>query len=394
MKRTWNFVWNRLFDDRTGMFYNHLAGDDAHATKYLPEPEMIRQLIPNPAGYGTGMEDCMLNAGIMMDAVVSRYEATADSSMRGYADRIFHGMVLDASVSSQKGFLPRGVSPADGRSHYIDTSRDQYTNWWFGAYRLYFSDLSDEGQRAELRRCLTSMAEKFEAEVTEENDWNFLREDGQIGMVGKMWGEIHPHEYLRLPMLYLLTWKTTNDEHWREQYLRYRDEAIEKTMDFVPLSGATYVGLQLQYSLNMVYDLEDSPEMRQKLRFMMQKMAEPYETMAIRQIQNLMTEEGAAWLRIPYTVWQTAKFRYAGYVGGYGYFVPEPSDFREHQAYYPLRAVGEGITIAALCPGYRVSYAALGKLCEMADFVDYSRHRTCAPIALLDGYWRIMAQKK
>ena len=35
MKQTWNFVWNRLFDDRTGMFYNHLAGDDAHATKYL-----------------------------------------------------------------------------------------------------------------------------------------------------------------------------------------------------------------------------------------------------------------------------------------------------------------------------------------------------------------------
>lgn len=393
MKRTWNFVWDKLYDNRTGMFYNHLAGDDAHATKYLPEPEMIRQLIPNPAGYGTGMEDCMLNAGIMMDAVVSRYEATADPTMRGYAERIYRGMVLDATVSSQKGFLPRGVSPADGRSHYIDTSRDQYTNWWFGAYRFYFSDLSDEDKKAELRRCLTAMAEKFEAEVTEENDWNFLREDGQIGMVGKMWGALHPHEYLRLPMLYLLTWKTTADAHWKELYLRYRDEAIEKTMDFVPLSGASYVGLQLQYSLNMVYHLEDSPEIQQKLRFMMQKMAEPYETMAIRQIQNLMTEEGAAWLRIPYTVWKTAKFRYAGYVGGYGYFVPEPSDFREHQAYYPLRAVGEGIAIAALCPGYRVSDAALDKLYEMADFVDYSQHRTCAPIALLDGYWRIMMQK-
>ena len=57
MERTWNFVWDRLFDDRTGMFYNHLAGDDAHATKYLPEPEMIRILVPNPGGYGTGMED-------------------------------------------------------------------------------------------------------------------------------------------------------------------------------------------------------------------------------------------------------------------------------------------------------------------------------------------------
>ena len=394
MKRTWNFVWDRLFDDRTGMFYNHLAGDDAHATKYLPEPEMIRQLIPNPAGYGTGMEDCMLNAGIMMDAVISRYEATGDFSMRGYAARIFRGMLLDATVSSQKGFLPRGVSPADGQSHYIDTSRDQYTNWWFGAYRLYFSALSDEEQRAEIRRCLTAMAEKFEAEVIPENNWNFLREDGNIGMVGQMWGDIHPHEYLRLPMLYLLTWKTTNDEHWKEQYLRYRDEAVEKTLDFVPLSGATYVGLQLQYSMRMVYELDETQHIQQKLRAFMQKMAEPYETLAIRKAENLMTAEGAEWLQIPYTIWQKSKFRYAGYVGGMAYFIPEPSDFRESQTYYPLRAVGEGIAIAALCPGFQISEKSLQKLCEMAAFVDYSLHRTCAPIALLDGYWRVMARLK
>ena len=394
MKRTWDYVWNRLFDDRTGMFYNHLAGDDAHATKYLPEPEMIRLLIPNPAGYGTGMEDCMLKAGIMMDAVISQQEATGDPSMRTYAERICRGLILDATVSSQKGFLPRGVSPADGRSHYIDTSRDQYTNWWFGAYRFYFSDLSDEAQRAEIRRCLTAMAEKFEADVIPEHDWNFLREDGKIGMVGQMWGDIHPHEYLRLPMLYLLTWKTTNDAHWKEQYLRYRDEAVEKTLDFVPLSGATYVGLQLQYSVNMVYQLDEAPEIRQKLRTFMQKMAEPYETLAIRQAEKLMTPEGAEWLRIPYTVWQKSKFRYAGCRGDMAYFTPEPSDFREGQSYYPLRAVGEGIAVAALCPDYRVSDDALHKLCEMADFVDYSQHRTCAPIALLDGYWRTMAQRK
>ena len=106
-----------------------------------------------------------------------------------------------------------------------------------------------------------------------------------------------------------------------------------------------------------------------------------------------MTEEGAEWLRIPYMVWQNAKFRYAGYIGGYGYFVPEPSDFREHQTYYPLRAVGEGIAITALCPGYQISDVALDKLCKMADFVDYRQHRTCAPIAALDGYWCVITQK-
>jgi len=72
MQKIWNFVWNKLYDDRTGMFYNHLAGDAVKASEYLPEPEMIRLLIPNPAGYGTAMEDCMLNAGLMMDAVIAR----------------------------------------------------------------------------------------------------------------------------------------------------------------------------------------------------------------------------------------------------------------------------------------------------------------------------------
>ena len=47
MEQTWNFVWNRLFDDRTGMFYNHLVGNEPDAaTKYLPEPDMIHLLIP------------------------------------------------------------------------------------------------------------------------------------------------------------------------------------------------------------------------------------------------------------------------------------------------------------------------------------------------------------
>ena len=118
------------------------------------------------------------------------------------------------------------------------------------------------------------MSEKFEAEVIPENDWNFLREDGKIGVVGKMWGDIHPHEYLRMPLLYLLTWKTTGDLHWKEQYMRYRDEAVEKTLDFIPLSGATYVGLQLQYSLRAVYELDEDPAVRAKLLGLMQKMAE------------------------------------------------------------------------------------------------------------------------
>lgn len=394
MEETWRFVWDKLYDDRTGMFYNHLAGDDAHATKYLPKPEIICLNLPNPGGYGTGMEDCMLNAGIMMDAVISRYEATKDEVMREYAERICKGMILDASVSQKKGFLPRGVSPVDCRSHYTDTSRDQYTNWIYGAYRMYYSPLADEKQKDDIRSCISAMSEKFEAEIIPENDYSFLREDGKIGVAGKMWGDINAHEYIRLPMLYLLTWKITGDEHWKNQYLKYRDDAVENTMDMIPFQGATYVALQTQFAVRLVYDLDDDPEIRNSCMKHMQKMASAYEKYAIKEAEMLMTPEGAEWLRIPYTAWQNSKFRYAGIYGGIGYFVPEPSDFREHLSYYPLRAVGESIAVASICPSHRVSEESLEMLCRTAAFVDYEKHRTCAPIALLEGYWRTMASLK
>ena len=394
MEKTWNFVWERLFDGRTCMFYNYLVGQEPDAaTRYLPEPELIRRLVPNPGGYGTGMEDCMLNAGLMMDAVIARYEATSDETMREYAAKVYRGMELDATVSPQRGFLPRGVTPADCQSHYIDTSRDQYTNWFYAAHRLYFSALSDDAQKESIRRCLTAMAEKMEADIIPENNWSFRREDGKFGFVGQMWGDVHPHEALRLPMLYLLTWKTTGDLHWKEMYRRYREEALAKTMDFVTLSGATYVGLQLQFSVRLVYDLDDDPGVRETCLKFMRKMAEPYEAMSVRKAEELMTPEGAQWLEIPYTAWKQSKFRYAGFWGDYGYFVPEPSDFREHQSYYPLRAVGEGIAVAAMCPGWKVSDTAAERLVQMAEFVDYDKHATCAPIALIEAYWLVQATK-
>lgn len=331
----------------------------------------------------------MLNAGIMMDAVISRYEVTGEEEMRSLAAKIYQGMELDATVSYQKGFLPRGVSPADCQSHYIDTSRDQYTNWFFGAWRFYFSSLSDETQKESIRRCLTAMAEKFEAEITEENRWNFLREDGQVGLVGQMWGDIHPHEYLRLPMLYLLTWKTTGNPHWQEMYLRYRDEAVAKTLAYVPCSGPSYAALQLQFSMYTVYQLENDETVRKTLLQFMETLAKPYIQLSLRQSEELLTPQGAQWLSIEYSPWNRSKFRYAGCLGGRGYFIPEPSDFREHQSYYPLRAVGEGLAIAALCPGMPMEQSHLQTLLDTAAFVPWDKHRTCAPIALLEAYWRV-----
>ena len=31
MEKAWNFIWNRLFDERTCPFYNYLVGDEPDA---------------------------------------------------------------------------------------------------------------------------------------------------------------------------------------------------------------------------------------------------------------------------------------------------------------------------------------------------------------------------
>ncbi|MGM9625259.1 MAG: hypothetical protein ACI3XM_06080, partial [Eubacteriales bacterium] len=354
---------------------------------HLPAPELIAAQIPNPCGHGTGMEDSMLSAGTMMDTVIARYAAEGDEAMRGYAADIYRGMELCASVSDKRGYLPRSVSPADGRSHYGNSSRDQYTHWIYGAYRFYYSPLSDEKQRASIRRCLTDMAKMCEAEVTEENDWNILREDGKIGIVCKMWGELSPHEYFRLPMLYLLTWKVTGNAHWKRLYDGMRAHALAKTLEFPVLSGRTYVGLQLQYSLRLVYDLDEDAAFRETLLAFMTRMAKAYERETAVCADAVLTPEGLAGLDWKYKPWDKVRALYVGYIGGKVYYNPNQSEFGENRAFYPLRAVGETVTIAALCPGYTVSGKTMAQLLRVADAVHYDTHVTYAPMALLNAYW-------
>lgn len=171
----------------------------------------------------------MLSGGTALDALIADYNVTGDASLKAIADKLFKGMMLCANCGKTHGFIARAVSPKDGVSHYTDTSRDQYTHWVYAAIRLYNSSLCDNGQKAHIRRVLVALAERCETNVTKENDYNILRDDGKKGLVGKMWGDIGPHEYLRLPMFYLAAYHVSGDGHWKEMCFKYRDEALEKS---------------------------------------------------------------------------------------------------------------------------------------------------------------------
>ncbi|MCR5263748.1 MAG: hypothetical protein K6D94_07740, partial [Clostridiales bacterium] len=364
----------------------------ADSVSHLPSPELIQKQIPNPGGFGTGMEDCALNAGTMMDTVISRYMATGDESMREYAAAIYKGMELLTDVCGTPGFVARGVSPADMKSHYYNSSRDQFTHWVWGAYIYYFSGLPGKAEKESLREHIARLCSMCEKRCVEENDWDMLRDDGGPALVSKMWGDVDTHEIGRLPMFYAAAWKMTGDTHWLDLYRGMRERAYEGTLPFTPDGHPVYATQQLQYSLCLLYDAEDEPEWKERYLAIIRRIAALFEAKVVPMTEVLMRPERLADLSLKMERWDKVPAAWRGYLGGYPYYCPwrpEPV----YKAFYPLLDIGECAATAALCPGYIISEDAAGCIDRLERAVDYDSHSTYAPMAVLNAGWRIKASK-
>ena len=129
MQALWDYVFGVLYNEKTHLVYEHRTNFEKDgAFVDLPSPELIQLQIPNPCGWGTGMEDSATTSGILLDAILNRYAVTGEPEMKEYARNIALGAKLCAEVSGKRGFLARSVSPADGKRYYINTSRDLYTH--------------------------------------------------------------------------------------------------------------------------------------------------------------------------------------------------------------------------------------------------------------------------
>lgn len=133
----WEMVWGKLWYPGTKLFYDYIP-NTGDIIADLPTLEEIAHSIPNPNGWQTGMEDAMLNAGNMMECLISRWKLLGDEESQRRAKEVFAGMCNCADQGRSPGFLPRSLSPIDGKSHFINSSRDQYTHFILGAW-LYFN---------------------------------------------------------------------------------------------------------------------------------------------------------------------------------------------------------------------------------------------------------------
>lgn len=73
-----------LFSPKTEVFYDLIIScDPQKSLEFVPTAGEIERLSKtNPNGYSTGMEDGMIIGGIMMCAVLDKYEMTKDPSLK------------------------------------------------------------------------------------------------------------------------------------------------------------------------------------------------------------------------------------------------------------------------------------------------------------------------
>ncbi|NLF73939.1 MAG: hypothetical protein GX575_33435 [Candidatus Anammoximicrobium sp.] len=238
----------------------------------LPSASQVRDLYPNPVGYGTGMEDCTMYAGTLLVAWVELFDLTGDDSLRARAYDTYLGLRAVGTAHGVRGFVSRGICPEDGASTYITSSRDQVTHYVEGLWRYFRSPLCDDGTRQEIRGLLTDLADVMAAQIRSENDYGFLRADGSKDPRGlhKMW-HVYAHEAARLPMIYAAAWDASGDAKYRALYETLAHDAVDQslTLNSRPLPEVnawvpTYSFYQMQCSLDVMLRVEKDTPLKDK----------------------------------------------------------------------------------------------------------------------------------
>lgn len=387
IKNACTFIFEKLFDERTNLIYDGLYKSDE--LKFLPTAEEIALLVPNPCGWGTNMEDSVLNGACMLEAMMNAYYIEKDENDRKIIKerikKLASGLMLCATIGSKKGFIARSVLPSDQKSHYTNSSRDQYTHWLAVMYKYYLSDFSDQREKDAISEIFVEVASLAEKEVIPENNYTMKREDDSgLAMVMEMWGNLGAHEYFRLLMMYGLAYATTSNRHWKDKLNEYREKAYVES-DKIDLMETFYIYplLQMQYSLLIMYMVDDDVEYKQKYLKLMQKVADIVKSKELS--ENVDIEKAYAPM---HNGWRTNEIKYLfnRLIHGAPYFISvAPADYTMAAAIF--RNASESIMIQAMCPDYQINQKEIDAFYSLVDKVDYSRITSYAPVLLVDAYY-------
>ena len=270
VERAWEVTWERFYLPRTHLFYDYLTSyEPGRGLAHLPTADEVARQVPNECGYGTGMEDGMISAGVMLSLIVDRYAVTKEESLRERAYEVFQGVRLCATAHGVTGFLARAVCSENLKSIYPNSSRDQYTHAVHGLWHYYHSPLCSAETKAEIGLIMSGIADRMTRNVTPENDYDSLRADGTRDTRGisRMWN-VKGHEAARLPMLYAAAWEVTGKREYYDLYRKYVGPAVEQSLA-VEDRQATYALLQMQDSMELLESLETDAVLKRQMREVM-----------------------------------------------------------------------------------------------------------------------------
>ena len=358
IQSAWDFIFTKLYHKGAKLIYDYrTTEDDDGAFVHLPTKEEIARNYPNPCGWTSGMEDGDIQGGVMLDAVIYRYEITKEKSLKVLANDLYEGLMRNATLSEERGFLIRNRHPEDGKTHYINSSRDQYTHWVYAMLHFYHSELSNEEQREAIRKVLVEFAKKAKRDIIQENDYCLLNEEGRPSLVGDMRGiNVVWHEALRTAMIYMAAYVVTKDEYWLETYRQEREWGLA-TSEQIKLNPVIYKGafalMQMQLSVRLCYDYETEPAYKERYENLMAKVAEFSEYYAP------ISQEALKGVTLPKTVpaWRECPETFIEKKVSKGYPVTvcwvKRSAFSK---YYEYRNLGESLITQLLCENRAIDF--------------------------------------
>ncbi len=393
----WRRIRHTLFCEETGLVYDYVTSRD-HSRRFahLPSPEEIALGFPNPCGWSTGMEDCALNGGFLLDLLRFRREEDSD-----FARLAAEGLIRCAEVHGMPGFVARGISPRDGRSCYGNSSRDQFTLATYGMWRfLSGGGVIPERLRQRGVTFLRSVADYCERIVTPANACNLMRLDGRPAIVSTMWN-CAPHEALRLPMIYGIAASVTGEPRYYELMRRYAAAGLRETLTMNPEADWWDMPvIQMQLSLNFFAESGIAPELESGVRRAMHTAAAiacPRLLALLREAEEFDGDWGMLydnWRRLPMKVTPVTLAPDGGSAlfGGKSYLNPV---FRDEYARPNalLRGIGNYLATIAHSDDFPFPETLLERTARLLRRIDFSRCAGVGILPLLYGYTAVTYHK-
>ena len=240
-------MWREFICPKTLQVYTCL--DAKTRRPDLPSHADVKAGKPNACGWGTGIENCALDGGAYLGAMIDRYAVTGKPEHADEARKIFRGLMLIARSAARPGFIPRGVM-LDGKAHYPESSVDQYTMYVYGLWRYFRGPIATSAEKDEISRLLAAVLKRLEIDR-----FVILTDTGGRTTFGAL-DRLAPSRAERLLGIVLAGADVTGDEHWREVYRRLRGPRL---MHCRGKGGDPWVLVQNQLALFLLANIEKDP---------------------------------------------------------------------------------------------------------------------------------------